>query len=403
MTVTLVAVALATGCDGDATDASRVVDNGGDAGVASGEFCSGAVQLANSSQGNSFCVVKGDGAVWCWGENGCGQLGASAPPFMTAPIPAAPPDAGSRFESVSVGWTTTCAVDSSRSGVCWGSPLPSVAPSCSSGSAVTRPAGLPTRLSMIASGSDHACAVAEDGSAWCWGTNTNGQLGDGTEADRSHALPVVGLSSRVAAIAAGHDDTCALTLDGALWCWGWNYAGELGDGTTETRRLPTPVSGMSSGVASVSVGGSDTCAVKTDGSVWCWGHNSTGTVGDGTTAERLTPSRVELDLPVKAVAAGYAHTCALASDGTVWCWGTNLSGSLGFPASCDGGRCANPTPSMVTGLPSPVTAITAGYDSTCALESDGTVWCWGSNSGGQLGDGTRTARFEPARVLSCGG
>jgi alpha-tubulin suppressor-like RCC1 family protein len=264
--------------------------------------------------------------------------------------------------------------------------------------------GLPSDISAITAGSDHACAISTEQSAWCWGTNTLGQLGDGTTVDRSTAAPVIGLTSGVSAISAGHGYSCAVKTDGSLWCWGTNYDGQLGDGTETTQTTPVPVFGMSSGITGVSAGGNHTCAVKTDGSTWCWGYNVVGELGDGT-AEliRLVPVSVKLPLGAKAVAVGYMHTCAIATDGSVWCWGDNRTGELGSATEpCDATLCSNPNPTQVSGLPSEVVSITAAYLWTCALERDGTVWCWGQNADGQLGDGTLTARSLPKRVLPCG-
>jgi alpha-tubulin suppressor-like RCC1 family protein len=214
---------------------------------------------------------------------------------------------------------------------------------------------------MIATGYDHACALAADGSAWCWGTNTAGQLGDGTTTDRAAGAPVARLTSGVAAISAGHSASCALKTDGSLWCWGLNYAGELGDGTNATRTTPVPVFGMSSGVTGVSLGNAHGCAVKTDGSVWCWGLNTTGQLGDGSAETTSVPVRAKVTVQVKAVAAGSQHTCALADDGTVWCWGRNVYDALGYATpDCDAGPCSNSTPAPVTGLPSDAIAVTAG-------------------------------------------
>jgi len=211
------------------------------------------------------------------------------------------------------------------------------------------------------------------------------------------------LTSGVVAISSGHGESCALKADGSLWCWGFNYAGEIGDGTVTTRTTPVPVFGISSGVAAVSVGSARTCAVKTDGSAWCWGHNAIGALGDGTTEPSLVPVRVKLGIHATAVAAGTEHACAIVSDGTVWCWGDDRFGELGpAAASCDAARCPNPTPAPVSGLPSNIVAVTAGYFWTCALERNGNVWCWGANDAGQLGDGRRSGRSMPQRVLPCG-
>ena len=211
---------------------------------------------------------------------------------------------------------------------------------------------------------------------------------------------VGGLTSGVAAISAGDGHSCAVKTDGSLWCWGANYQGELGDGTLTSRTAPTPVLDLPSEVASVSAGSSDTCAVMTDGTVWCWGNDGLGALGDGTSGPlQLVPVRVELELGARAVSAGYTHTCALATDGSVWCWGDDSEGEVdGVPEACDAARCPSPLPTRVSGLPSGVVAITAGYFWSCALEHDGTVWCWG----GELGNGRLSGNSLPQRVLPCG-
>jgi alpha-tubulin suppressor-like RCC1 family protein len=413
----VLAIWLALGCGGTSTETRRNIETEGDAstqpvkGDASTqalEWCTGAVALSNSSQGDAFCIVKRDKSLWCWGEAGCGQLGIPDNSFTTVPTAVAPQGVGSRFESVSVGWATMCAIESTGGAACWGNALPWSDPSspssCPASPTVTEPQGLPNQLSMIATGTDHACALAADGSAWCWGTNTNGQLGDGTMTDRATAAPVVGLTSGVAAISAGDENSCAIKTEGSLWCWGDNNNGQLGDGTSATQTTPVVVYGMSSGVTGVSMGNSHACALKADGSVWCWGLNSTGQLGNGTTETTSVPVRAKVTVRVKAVAAGSLHTCALGDDGTVWCWGRNVYGALGYgTGACDSGACSSSIPTRVSGLPSDMIAVTAGYLSTCAIERDGATWCWGGDDAGQLGDGKRTNRSTPERVLPCGG
>lgn len=376
-----------------------------DAGSGSTEWCTGAVSLSTGSQGDTVCVVKADGSLWCWGGNGCGTLGPAVTDFSTVPVASSPNDTFSGGQSVSVGWSTTCAVESTGVTKCWGGVLPwseSTSP-CSTVTAPTTVPGLPSTISAVATGNDHACAITTEGSAWCWGNNRSGQLGDGTLSDRSTAAPVSGLTSGVASISTGHSESCAVKTDGSLWCWGLNYAGQVGDGTATMRAAPVQVFGMASGVAGVSVGNSYACAVKTDGSVWCWGNNNGGVYGDGTTESSLVPVRAKLTPQAKAVTAGDRHVCAVATDGTVWCWGDNVYGVLGYATPCDAGLCAKPSPARVSGLPANIVAATAGYIWTCALDSHGTVWCWGSDDSGQLGDGKRTPRSTPKRVLPCGG
>jgi alpha-tubulin suppressor-like RCC1 family protein len=228
----------------------------------------------------------------------------------------------------------------------------------------------------------------------CWGKNSSGQLGDGTTTYRYTPVDVIGLSSGVAKLTLGWSHTCAVTVSGGAKCWGWNIYGQLGDGTTTNRNTPIDVSGLSSGVAALAGGQWHTCAVTAGGGVKCWGYNSRGQLGDGTTTKRSTPVDVTgLGSGVTALAAGGQHTCALTTNGGVKCWGANRYGQLG-----DGTNAGHYTPVAVSGLGSGVTALAAGEDYTCALTVSGGVKCWGANYAGELGDGTATDRNRPVTV-----
>ncbi|MCL2087921.1 MAG: dockerin type I domain-containing protein [Oscillospiraceae bacterium] len=198
-------------------------------------------------------------------------------------------------------------------------------------------------------------------------------------------------------VSAGNDHSVALLSDGTVWAWGWNNRGQLGDDTTTDRRIPVQVSGLT-GVTTVSSSGDHTMALKSDGTVWAWGYNWTGQLGDGTVTDRTTPVQVSGLTGVVAVSAGAHHTIALKSDGTVWAWGrNNLYGQLG-----DGTTIDRHTPVQVSGLTG-VTAISAGGNHTAVLKSDGTVWAWGYNYYGQLGNDTTTNRNIPVRVFGLTG
>jgi alpha-tubulin suppressor-like RCC1 family protein len=237
----------------------------------------------------------------------------------------------------------------------------------------------------------HALAAKQDGTVWAWGWNGYGQVGNGTTAPQQPFLvQVAGLSS-VVAVAAGGTDSLALKQDGTVWAWGWNAFGQLGDGTTTERWSPVQVTALT-GVAAVSKGDLSGYAVKQDGTVWAWGGNTSGQLGDGTTAHRLSPVHVQGLTDVVSVSAGHAHAHALKQDGTVWAWGWNAFGQLG-----DGTTTDRLSPVQVEGLTG-VVAVTVGYDETYALRQDGTVWAWGRNTHGQLGDGTTADRHSPAEV-----
>jgi alpha-tubulin suppressor-like RCC1 family protein len=166
-------------------------------------------------------------------------------------------------------------------------------------------------VAAIAAGELHTCALTTGGGVKCWGLNNNGQLGDGTMTDRRTPVDVIGLASGVAAIALGEYHTCAVTMDGNMKCWGSNSYGQLGDGTTTQRLTPVAVSGLI-GVTAIAAAGTRTCALTTSGGMKCWGTNGHGQVGDGTLTERHTPVDVSgLTSGVAAITAGaVSHVCA---------------------------------------------------------------------------------------------
>lgn len=249
-------------------------------------------------------------------------------------------------------------------------------------------------VAQIASGGKHTCALTQTGRVKCWGANDYGQLGDGTTADKATPIDVSGLYSGISAISAGYYHTCALTQTGRIKCWGDNSYGQLGDGTTTQKTTPVEVSGLTSSVSAISAGGFHTCALTQTGGVKCWGANEYGQLGDGTTTPKTTPVDVSgLTSGVIAISAGYYHTCALAQTGGVKCWGANKYGQLGDGTFGDDN--IKNTPVDVSKLTSGVNAIAAGYHHTCALTQSGKLKCWGNNGNGQLGNGDTSSRNIP--------
>lgn len=252
----------------------------------------------------------------------------------------------------------------------------------------------PATYTQIAAGHDHTCALTTEGAVHCWGDNADGQVGDGSDFPSRPPTVVAGLAEGVTAIVTGGNHSCALRTDGALRCWGRNSNGQLGDGTTDEQLIPVTVTGLSATPTALAAGDGHTCALLQDGSVTCWGRNDHGQIGDGTTTERLLPTPVTaLGGSAVEITAGYAHTCARLSDGSVRCWGQNGDGQLGNDSLSD-----SSTPVTVSGLSRSATALTAGFYHTCAVLSDGDVECWGDNARGQLGDETRDDRRTPVAV-----
>jgi alpha-tubulin suppressor-like RCC1 family protein len=245
----------------------------------------------------------------------------------------------------------------------------------------------------VSAGAYHTCVLTAAGGVLCWGYNGDGELGDGTATARQTPIQVSGLATGVAAISSGAYHTCALTSAGAVLCWGYNGDGQLGDGGTTARLTPVPVAGLSSGVIAISAGYQHTCALTWAGAVWCWGYNGYGELGDGTNTARLTPVPSGLSGGVLGITAGGLHTCAWTSGGAVWCWGADGAGQAG---STLGDRLS---PGGVSGLTSGVKAVTSGYLHSCALTSSGAVDCWGDDGYGQLGDGSSNPTADPVSVL----
>lgn len=322
-------------------------------------------------------------------------------------------------------------------------------------SAVTPSAVTPTapgvEATSVSAGGGFACVLTAGGAVLCWGRNEHGQLGDGTTKDRSTPVAVVGLGSGVRAVSAGGSHACALTARGTVSCWGSNKNGQLGDATTKRRPIPVGVVGLGADVKALAAGYGYTCALTTGGRAKCWGDNSDGQLGDGTTKRRLRPVNVvggahlrtiavnynrtcavtsgrgvtcwgwisgmtagggeegstkvsstpvpvaDMWATVRTVAVGSASSCALTTDDAVKCWGNNDHGELGIGDASD-----RETPEDVVGLGSGTLAVATGDNHACAVVARGEVTCWGWNKYGQLGDGTTTDRFKPVNVVDVG-
>lgn len=250
----------------------------------------------------------------------------------------------------------------------------------------------PVRLSA---GTSHSCAVVADGTVKCWGLNTNGRLGDGTTTQRTTPVLVAGISSGASDVAAGDAFTCAV-VSGGVKCWGLNTSGQLGDGTTTQRITPVSVyaSGTTafSGATQVAAGAAFACALKTDGTVWCWGSDASGQLGNGTstTTNQTRPVQVSGVSGATAIAAGGGSACAVVAGG-VKCWGLNTNGQVGDGTTTPRTSPVDVKVSVSTSL-SAATGVSVGAAHACALLSSGGVKCWGLNTSGQLGIGTSTGQ-----------
>jgi len=354
----------------------------------------GIVLTAIGAGNNHTCALAGTTA-YCWGSNFNGQLGAGS----TSSVSQFQPQlvaGGLQFASLAVGASHTCALTAVGTVYCWGirgqgqfgdgivTPTLTVAPTLGAGGQA---------FVSLAAGVEHTCGLTSTGSAFCWGTNSSiriGQLGDGSSTDRLTPVPVSG-GHTFTQLSAASTSTCGLRADGAVLCWGSNSLGQLGNGSTAASSLvPVAVSGGRTytrlGEASAT---STRCAIETGGALWCWGDNSFGQVGDGTVGPepRREPVRVAAGTTFSAVANGVLHTCALTTAGAAFCWGRGSFGQLG-----NGGQLDSSTPVAVSGG-LVFSSIKAGQQHTCAIGGTAPIraYCWGNNQFATIGVPTSTA------------
>ena len=310
---------------------------------------------------------------------------------MAAPAPGA---------SITTGYEQTCAIANGQA-YCWGPGGEQLGASATPVAVDTTGALDGKTLAQVSTGNDFTCALDTAGRAYCWGANDSGQLGDGNFAATPEPVAVntsgVLAGKKLTQISTGAHHACALDAAGRAYCWGWNFYGELGDGTTTDSSVPVAVdhSGVLAGktLTKLASGDSSACALDASGAAYCWGNNDAGQLGDGTTANSTVP--VTVDLPGKtltSITGGLSGPtfCALDSSGTAYCWGYGYS-DVPAPVGADG-ALAGRTLTQIS---------TSGYH-TCALDSTGAAYCWGDNRYGELGDGTTADSALPVAVDTTG-
>lgn len=251
---------------------------------------------------------------------------------------------------------------------------------------------LPVERAPLAAGGRHTCVLTTRGEGRCFGGNERGQLGDGGEAGGATDSRVAG-TFLFAAVAAGSSHSCGVTRDAGLFCWGANERGQLGDATTTPRDAPVRVV-ADAAFRAVRLGSSHSCALTRAGEVLCWGSNARGQLGDGSSTDHFVPTPIAAPAGRRftTLAVGWNHSCAVDDRGQAYCWGDNSGGQLG-----DGTRSARSTPVPVAGG-ADFAFISAGGTHSCALTSRGDAYCWGRNNFGQLGIGRPSDQTVPARV-----
>lgn len=340
--------------------------------------------------GAESCGVRRDGTVWCWGDNSYGQVGDGTTTNLSSPVQIAA--LGDAATVIAVGLGSSCAIRSNNTAYCSGrDAYGELGVATPDEYDSPHQVGAGTNWTTIGVGTLTGCAYrSSDASVWCWGANPSGQVGDGTTTDRDSATQT-NVAQTFTSVSVGVAHACGVRQSQKVRCWGDNTYGEVGDNTTTTRTSPVLLSGNNN-YSSVSAGSYSSCGIQTDNSLWCWGLNSSGQLGIGSTSNKLNDTQVGSATNWAMVAVGTNAACAVKITGTLWCWGDNTYGQLG-----DGTTTQRTSPVQI-GVATTWAAVSAPGDHTCGVRTDGTLWCWGTNTYGQVGDGTTTQRLSPVQV-----
>jgi len=338
------------------------------------------------------------GSLWTWGYNYYGQLGDNTIANKSSPVQTVA--GGTNWKSVASGGLHTAAIKTDGTLWLWGYNYYAALGDntlVSKSSPVQTVAG-GTNWKLVAGGRYHTAAIKTDGTLWLWGRNTYGQLGDNTIANKSSPVQTVAGGTNWKLVSGGRYHTAAIKTDGTLWLWGYNTYGQLGDNTTVSKSSPVQTVAGGTNWKSVASGGIHTAAIKTDGTLWTWGDNTLGKLGDNTTVSKSSPVQtISGGTNWKQVSGGRYHTAAIKTDGTLWTWGHNTYGQLG---ENDIVHRSSPVQTVAGGTNWKLVA--SGYYHTAAIKTDGTLWTWGGNGNAALGDNTLVHRSSPVQTVAGG-
>jgi rubredoxin len=339
------------------------------------------------------------GGLWNWGYNGWGQLGDSTLANKSSPVQTIA--GGTNWKQVACGNSHTAAIKTDGTLWSWGignnGALAETSRTNKSSPIQTDIGG--TNWKQVACGYNVSVTIKTDGTLWTWGYNNYGQLGNSTTVSKSSPVQTIAGGNNWKQVACGYFHTTAIKTDGTLWTWGNDSYGQLGDSTISHRSSPIQTIAGGTNWKQVACGGYHTAAIKTDGTLWTWGYNFSGLLGDSTSDSKSSPVQtIAGGTNWKQLSCGSFYIAAIKTDGTLWSWGNNTNGQLGN--STLGIPISSPVQTIAGGTN--WKQVAAGYSHTTAIKTDGTLWTWGNNNNGQLGDSTISHRSSPIQTIAGG-
>jgi alpha-tubulin suppressor-like RCC1 family protein len=346
-----------------------------------------------SAGGSHTLGIRTGGTLWAWGRNNSGQLGTAGIPASSSNI-AIQVGSSLNWQTISAGNAHNVALKTDGTLWTWGRNLVGqLGNGSTTNSNVPIQIGTATDWRFVSAGDEYTTAIKVNGTLWAWGDNTYGQIGDNTVINKTTPTQI-GTDTNWLLISAGTNHTLAVKTNGTLWSWGRNNTGQLGDNTTINKIIPIQI-GTDTNWQNVMASILHSVATKSDGSLWTWGDNTNGQLGDGTVIGKIVPVNITSVTNCSLIAKGHQHTVAKKSDGSLWSWGGNASGQLG-----DASNTQKNNPVGVSGLATDWLTVNSRVSHTVALKNDGTLYTWGANLYGQLGDGSGSAKNVPT-IITC--
>lgn len=341
---------------------------------------------------NHTLAIKNDGTLWAWGNNSNGKLGDGTVFDKNIPTQIG---VANNWQSIATGGNHSLAIKSDGTLWAWGNNnLGQLGDGTSNNMALPTQIGLGTNWQKVSAGADHSIAIKTDGTLWAWGNNSWGQLGDGTNIDKNSPSQI-GVGSTWQSIATGDVHTIAIKSNGSMWACGNNYNGQCGDGTNIDKNVLTQI-GIATNWQSISASWNNSSAINTNGSLFTWGWNAYGQLGDGTNVDKNIPTQIGIETTWQKVETG-PFTLAIKTNGSIWASGSNYYGSLGDGTNIDKNYF------IPIGMATNWQTIANGnHYYSLAIKTDGTLWVWGWNMSGQLGDGSFTDKNTPTYIAGAG-